>query len=217
MHNNHLPGKNKATLYVVSAASGAGKTSLVNAVLKQLSGIELSVSHTTRARRDGEKDGVNYHFVTIAEFNAMVAAKDFFEYAEVFGNMYGTSRQHIQRQLDQGNDVILEIDWQGARQIRQLVDNCKTVHILPPSINILRQRLMARGQDDETVIAQRMQAAVNEISHYAEYDYLIINDDFAQARDELAAIIVSNRLLRVRQQQKYADLLSELLTTNITT
>jgi len=214
MHNDYSTGNKKAILYVVSAASGAGKTSLVNAVLKQLPGVELSVSHTTRARREGETDGVDYHFVSMAKFNAMVAAKDFFEYARVFGNMYGTSRQHIQQQLDQGNDVILEIDWQGARQIRQLVDNCKTVHILPPSIRVLRERLMARGQDDDAVIGQRMQAAVNEISHYAEYDYLIINDDFALARDELAAIIMSNRLLLEHQQQQYVDLLSELLTTN---
>jgi len=201
----------KGILYVISAASGAGKTSLVNALLKQLPELEVSVSHTTRVKREGEKEGVNYHFVDTQSFKQMVEAGDFFEHATVFGNMYGTSRQHIQQQLLRGKDVILEIDWQGARQIRQQVDDCKTIHILPPSIRALRQRLTSRGQDGDEVIEQRMHAAMSEMSHYAEYDYLVINDDFEEARDNLAAIIVANRLLMPLQQRRQAALLAELL------
>lgn len=202
----------KGTLYVISAASGAGKTSLVSAVLQQVSDLEVSVSHTTRKPREGEVDGVNYHFVDADVFEAMVANGDFFEHATVFGNMYGTSRQHIQEQLLKGKDVILEIDWQGARQIRQLVTDCKSIYIAPPSIAVLRERLNSRGQDDEAVIEKRMHEAVSEMSHYAEFEYLVINDDFDEAREELAAIILADRMLLERQQQKYAELLAELLT-----
>lgn len=202
----------KGTLYVISAASGAGKTSLVSAVLGQVSDIEVSVSHTTRQPREGEVDGVNYHFVTTDVFENMVAQGDFFEHATVFGNMYGTSRQHIQEQLLKGNDVILEIDWQGARQIRQLVTDCKSIYIAPPSIAVLRERLNSRGQDDEAIIEKRMREAVSEMSHYAEFEYLVINDDFDTARTELAAIILANRMLLERQQQNHAALLAELLT-----
>ncbi len=202
----------KGMLYVISAASGAGKTSLVSSLLKQLPDLEVSVSHTTRPMREGEVNGVNYHFVDKTAFDEMVVAGDFFEYANVFGNMYGTSRQHIQEQLLKGKDVILEIDWQGTRQIRQLVSNCKTIHVLPPSTRALRERLQSRGQDADDVIEQRMREAVNEMSHYAEYDYLVINDDFDTARDNLAAIIEGNRMLLEHQQQKHADLLTELLT-----
>ncbi|MCG6938755.1 MAG: guanylate kinase [Gammaproteobacteria bacterium] len=201
----------KGTLYVISAASGAGKTSLVSAVLKQVPGIVVSVSHTTRAPRPGEVDGVNYHFVDSNTFLAMVDTGDFFEYAMVFGNMYGTSRQHIQEQLLDGKDVILEIDWQGARQIRQQASDCKAIFILPPSIAALRERLTSRGQDDEEVINKRMREAVSEMSHYAEFEYLVINDDFDEARDNLAAIIMGQRMLSVRQQQKHAKLLADLL------
>lgn len=202
----------KGTLYVISAASGAGKTSLVSAVLRQVSDIEVSVSHTTRKPREGEVDGVNYHFITTDVFESMVANGDFFEHATVFGNMYGTSRQHIQEQLLKGNDVILEIDWQGARQIRQLVTDCKSIYIAPPSIAVLRERLNSRGQDDEAIIEKRMREAVSEMSHYAEFGYLVINDDFDTAREELAAILLGNRMLLERQQQKHATLLAELLT-----
>lgn len=202
----------KGTLYVISAASGAGKTSLVSAVLGQVSDIEVSVSHTTRQPREGEVDGVNYHFVTTDVFENMVARGDFFEHATVFGNMYGTSRQHIQEQLLKGNDVILEIDWQGARQIRKLVTDCKSIYIAPPSIAVLRERLNSRGQDDEAIIEKRMREAVSEMSHYAEFEYLVINDDFDTARTELAAIILANRMLLERQQQNHAALLAELLT-----
>lgn len=207
----------KGTLYVISAASGAGKTSLVSAVLKQVSAIEVSVSHTTRQPRAGEVDGVNYHFIAVDKFATMVADGDFFEHATVFGNMYGTSRQHIQEQLLTGKDVILEIDWQGARQIRQLVKDCKSIYIAPPSIAVLRQRLTSRGTDDATIIDRRMREAVSEMSHYAEFEYLVINDNFDTAREELAAIILADRMLLERQQQKHAGLLAELLTTELLT
>ena len=201
----------KGSLYVISAASGAGKTTLVSAMLQQVSDIEVSVSHTTRIPREGEVDGVNYHFVDKAKFQEMVEAGAFFESAEVFGNMYGTSRQHLQEQLLNGKDVILEIDWQGARQIRKLITDCKSIYIAPPSITALRQRLSKRGQDNEAVINKRMREAVSEMSHYAEYEYLVINDDFDEARDNLAAIIKGNRMLFEHQQQKHAQLLVELL------
>ena len=202
----------KGTLFIVSAASGAGKTTLVNAVLAQVDDLVVSVSHTTRAPRDGEVDGMNYHFVDKQTFEAMVEDSEFFEHAAVFGNMYGTSRQHIQEQLLKGMDVILEIDWQGARQIRKLMPDCKSVYIVPPSTTALRERLDARGQDDDAVINKRMQEAISEMSHYVEFDYLIINDDFDEARENLAAIIKSNRMLHEHQQQKHAELLAQLLT-----
>jgi guanylate kinase len=201
------------TLYVISAASGAGKTSLVNAVLEQVDELVVSVSHTTRAPREGEVDGVNYHFVDKTTFEKMVEAGEFFEHATVFGNMYGTSQQHLQQQLQSGMDVILEIDWQGARQIRQLMA-CRSIYIVPPSTSALRERLDARGQDDDTIIDKRMREAISEMSHYVEFDYLIINDDFAEAKDNLAAIIKGNRMLHERQQQKHADLLAQLLSVN---
>ena len=202
----------KGTLFIVSAASGAGKTTLVNAVLEQVDDLVVSVSHTTRVPRDGEVGGVNYHFVDKQTFEAMVENSEFFEHAAVFGNMYGTSRQHIQEQLLKGMDVILEIDWQGARQIRRLMPDCKSVYIVPPSTTALRERLDARGQDDDAVINKRMQEAISEMSHYVEFDYLIINDDFDEARENLAAIIKGNRMLHEHQQQKNAELLAQLLT-----
>jgi len=201
----------KGTLFVISAASGAGKTSLVKSVLQHVSDIEVSVSHTTRAPREGEVDGVDYHFVDKEAFQTMVDDGEFFESATVFGNMYGTSRQHIEEQLLKGKDVILEIDWQGAQQIRQLINDCRTIYVVPPSVAALRERLTSRGQDDESVINQRMQEAISEMSHYVEFDYLIINDDFDEARDNLAAIIKGNRMLHEHQQLKNADLLAKLL------
>ncbi len=169
------------------------------------------MSHTTRAPREGEVDGVNYHFIDKETFEAMVEGGEFFEYATVFGNMYGTSRQHIQEQLLKGKDVILEIDWQGARQIRKLIPDCKSVFIVPPSTAALRERLTSRGQDDEAIIDGRMREAISEMSHYVEFDYLIINDDFDEARENLAAIIKGNRMLHEHQQQKHAELLAQLL------
>lgn len=204
----------KGTLYVISAASGTGKTSLVSALLQQMPDLVVSVSHTTRPPRPGEVDGVNYHFVDRETFASMATAGDFFESATVFGNMYGTSRQHIQEQLLKGKDVILEIDWQGARQIRQLVNDCKSIFILPPSTAALRTRLTSRGQDEEEVINRRMHEALNEMSHYVEFDYLVINDDFEEALNNLAAIITGERMRFERQQQFNADLLAELLEFN---
>lgn len=199
------------TLYIISAASGAGKTTLVSAVVQQLSDLEVSVSHTTRAPREGEVDGVNYHFVDTDKFETMVEDGEFIEYAIVFGNMYGTSRQHIQDQLLKGKDVILEIDWQGARQIRKLMPECRSIFIVPPSTSALRERLTSRGKDDEEVINKRMHEAISEMSHYVEFDYLIINDDFDEAKDNLASIIKGNRMLHEHQQQKHAELLAQLL------
>jgi len=204
----------KGRLYIISAASGAGKTTLVNAVLDQVDNVVVSVSHTTRVPREDEVDGVNYHFIAKDKFEAMVEGNEFFEYAVVFGNMYGTSRQHIQEQLLQGKDVILEIDWQGARQIRQLMGDCKSIYIVPPTVAALRERLNSRGQDDEAVIDQRMREAISEMSHYVEFDYLVINDDFNKARDNLAAIIMGNRMLHEHQQQIHAELLAQLLGSN---
>jgi guanylate kinase len=200
------------TLYVVSAPSGAGKTSLVRALLDSTGDeLVLSVSHTTRAPRPGEVDGRDYHFVDVETFRRMIDNEAFLEHARVFDNYYGTARQGIEAQLAQGRDVILEIDWQGARQVRQALPESVGIFILPPSREALQERLRARGQDDEAVIARRMQDAVNEMSHYGEYDYLVINEVFRTAHDELAAIIRSRRLCLAGQQQRHAVLLAALL------
>jgi guanylate kinase len=204
----------KGSLYIISAPSGAGKTSLVQAVLAVLPDVVVSVSHTTRRRREGEVDGRNYHFVDQQQFQQMIDNGAFLEHANVFGNHYGTSRQHIQQQLQDGQDVILEIDWQGARQIRQLMADCTSIFILPPSVQALQERLRGREQDSEDVIESRMREAVSEMSHYAEFDYIVINDDFEQARDELAAIFVGNRMRLEYQQQRHTDLLVDLLKQN---
>ena len=204
----------KGSLYIVSAPSGAGKTSLVNAIVAQLSDVVVSVSHTTRKMREGEVDGENYHFVDQPHFQRMIDNGEFLEYASVFGNHYGTSRQHIQEQLLSGKDVILEIDWQGARQIRQAMGGCKSIYILPPSVQALRDRLQGREQDSDDVIETRMREAVSEMSHYAEFDYIVINDEFDQAREELASIFVCNRLRLGHQQQTHAGLLADLLKLN---
>jgi guanylate kinase len=202
----------KGKLYVISAASGAGKTSLVSALLEQVADIEVSVSHTTRASREGEVDGVNYHFVDAVKFEEMVEAAEFFEHATVFGNMYGTSQRHVEQQLNSGKDVILEIDWQGARQIRQLIPECSTIYIAPPSASALRERLTSRGQDDDEIINRRMREAISEMSHYVEFDYLVINDEFDKAKENLIAIIMGNRMSIDRQQEEHAELLEKLLT-----
>ncbi len=203
----------KGTLYIISAPSGAGKTSLVQVLLGNVHDVVVSISHTTRNRRTGEVDGVNYHFIAQVKFEQMIKEGAFLEYAKVFDNYYGTSRQHIQEQLLQGKDVILEIDWQGARQIRQLDADCITIFILPPGIEALRQRLQQRAQDDAATIARRMRDAASEMSHYGEFDYIVVNDNFARACTELAAIFISNRMLKNNQQQKHADLLAALLTS----
>lgn len=203
------------TLYVVSAPSGAGKTSLVRALLESTGDrLALSISHTTRAPRPGEVDGRDYHFVSMETFRRMVEEGAFLEHAQVFDNAYGTARAGVEAQLAQGRDVILEIDWQGARQVRRALPESVGIFILPPSRAALEERLRARGQDDEAVIARRMRDAVNEMSHYGEYDYLVINEVFGTAHDELAAIIRSRRLRLPDQQQRHAGLLAALLASS---
>lgn len=199
------------TLYIVSAPSGAGKTSLVTALLDDLPFVRVSVSHTTRAARPGEVDGVNYHFTAVADFQAMIGRGEFLEHAEVFGNYYGTSHPWVKQALAQGHDLILEIDWQGAQQVRRLAPDARSIFILPPSTAALRQRLNSRGQDNSEVIETRMQQAAAEMSHYVEYDYLIINDDFHTALNELKSIFISARLQQAAQQQRHSQLLSSLL------
>lgn len=201
------------TLYTVSAPSGAGKTSLVAALVKADPGVRVSISHTTRERRSGEHDGVDYHFVSHAVFTAMLERNDFLEHATVFGNHYGTSRAWTLEQLSSGLDVILEIDWQGARQVREYVDGAQSIYILPPSRDTLEARLRSRNQDDDEVIGRRMHAAVSEMSHYDESDYLVINDHFETALDDLCAILRANRLRRQAQAIRRSALISNLLST----
>lgn len=201
----------KGTLYVVSAPSGAGKTSLVKAMLEQDSETVVSVSHTTRDMRPGEVDGVDYNFVSMDQFNQMIEDADFLEFAEVFTNKYGTSQRWVETQLAQGKDVILEIDWQGAQQIRRLMPDCLSIFILPPSRDVLEQRLKGRGTDSDEVIGLRMSEAASEMSHYPEYDYLVINDNFDTALKELHGIFLSQRMKIDRQKDHYHDLLVSLL------
>ncbi len=199
------------TLYIISAPSGAGKTSLVKALLEKLAGVTVSVSHTTRPARPGEQDGVDYHFVEKADFERLVAGREFLEHAQVFDNHYGTRRATVLEKLESGSDVILEIDWQGARQVFEAFPQAVRVFILPPSREALRQRLTGRGQDSEDVIDRRMADAVSEMSHYEEFDYLIFNDDFDTALGELIALFSARRLRSEAQQQRYASELRELL------
>ncbi len=203
------------TLYIISAPSGAGKSSLLRALLEsgRVDGVEISVSHTTRAARPGEVDGVDYHFVDMPAFEAMVAADDFLEHARVFDNCYGTSRSAVETRLADGVDVILEIDWQGARRVRELLPAAVSIFILPPTRAALEARLTGRGQDDAAVIARRMRDAVSEMSHYSEYDYLVINDDFQQAVDDLVAIFsgAGDALALAKQAETHSGLLASLL------
>lgn len=199
------------TLYIISAPSGAGKTSLVKALIDSEAQIRVSVSHTTRAMRPGEVDGVNYHFVSREQFHSMLDKTELLEHAEVFGNLYGTSQEWVKQTLRDGFDLILEIDWQGAQQVRRLMPEAKSIFILPPTQEALRHRLTNRGQDSGEIIERRMREAVSEMSHYVEYDYLLINDDFAHALSDLKAIFRANQLLQGPQQQRHSGLLSELL------
>jgi guanylate kinase len=205
MHNQ------TGTLYIFSAPSGAGKTSLVKALIEATQNLVVSVSHTTRAMRPGEEDGVHYHFITVDAFQQMVAAGQFLEHAQVFDNFYGTSQLAIEQQLAAGLDVILEIDWQGARQVRQRFSDAIGIFILPPSRMALEQRLSGRGTDSPEVVARRMRDAESEMAHYDEYDYLVINDDFQLALTDLRSILSSERLRLARQQQAHSQLLAELL------
>ena len=200
------------TLYIVSAPSGAGKSSLLRVLLESMGGeLVLSVSHATRDPRPGEVDGKDYHFVDVETFNELISQGAFLEHAQVFDNYYGTSRQSVEAQLSAGLDVILEIDWQGARLVRAQMPQAVGIFILPPSRDALRERLQDRGQDDDDVIERRMRDAVSEMSHYKEYDYLVINDVFQAAQDELAAIVHSHRLRLEVQGQRNAELLATLL------
>ncbi|NQD36475.1 guanylate kinase [Permianibacter sp. IMCC34836] len=201
------PGK----LFIISAASGTGKTTLVTALVKDMPGVIHSISTTTRAKRDGEVHGVHYNFVSVDEFKAMVARHAFYEHAEVHGNFYGTSREWVEARLAEGQDVILEIDWQGAAQMRKLMPACVTVFILPPSIAALESRLRGRGKDSEEVIQRRLAAAKGEIAHAPEYDYLIINDDLNQALTELKAVFLAERCQTAVQQQRHAQQMKALL------
>lgn len=184
----------RAQLFVVSAPSGAGKTSLIHTLVGGIDGLRVSVSHTTRGMRPGERPGVDYFFVDVPAFEDMVVREEFLEHARVFGNLYGTSRVEVDRALAAGQDLVLEIDWQGARRIRAIYPQVITIFILPPSIAELRKRLEARGEDRAEVIERRMQEAAAEMSHYAEYEYLVVNDDFARAADDLRAIVRASRL-----------------------
>jgi len=205
------------TLYLISAPSGAGKTSLVKALLTAAqasydgTGLCVSVSYTTRPERPGETNGENYHFVDVPTFRSMQDRGDFLEHAEVFGNFYGTSRSWVDARLAQGWDVILEIDWQGAAQIKTLMPSSVSIFILPPSRAALEERLTTRGQDDAAVIASRMAKAVNEMSHYEQADYLVINDIFATALQDLQSIFRANQLTRPYQASRHARLLASLL------
>ncbi len=201
----------KGTLFTVSAPSGAGKTSLVNALAGNMDGIRVSVSHTTRPRRPGEEDGVNYHFVDEERFRDMLADNAFLEHARVFDNYYGTSRQWVEDTLSAGNDVILEIDWQGAVQVHRLAPDSVGIFILPPSRETLRERLTTRGQDDEAVINRRIALAKEEMSHYVDADYLIINENFDIALGELRSVITAHRLMLDKQRHRHAPLLQDLL------
>lgn len=197
-------------LIVIAAPSGAGKTSLVKALLESVPDLVVSISHTTREPRPGEVDGQSYHFIDKAGFESLVGRNGFLEHASVFDNYYGTARESVEAQLLQGVDVILEIDWQGARQVRKRMA-CYSIFILPPSKVELERRLRGRGTDSEEVISRRMRDAQNEMSHYHEFDYVVVNDDFDQARAELANIIQMQRFKVDIQQKHLAPLLDDLL------
>ena len=200
-------------LYVISAPSGAGKTSLIKALREQMIDLGLSVSHTTRPKRPGEVDGQHYHFVSKSTFESMIAEGAFVEHALVFGNYYGTSKAAISTVLDQGQDLILEIDWQGAEQVRPLFPKAQSIFIRPPSREALRERLFGRGQDDADVIARRLAEAEREMQAYPNYDFLIINDDFSQALNQLRCIFESARLRTPRQAKTERTRLENLLNT----
>ena len=202
----------RGTLFIVAAPSGAGKSSIVNAVLARDPNLCLSISFTSRQPRPGERHAEHYHFVGKDEFEAMVAEGDFFEHALVHGDWKGTARQSVEPQLAAGKDVLLEIDWQGARQVRSKVPGAVSVFILPPSRQALEQRMRARGQDSEEVIAQRLAAAREEMGHYGEFDYVIVNETFAVAVDEMCAIFTASRLRREAQVARHGRLITALLT-----
>lgn len=200
----------KGNLFVVSAPSGAGKTSLVNALLEINKGIDLSVSYTTRAPRPGETDGKDYHFISRDNFLEMTQHGDFVESAEVYGNLYGTSQSWITREMSEGRDILLEIDWQGAAQVRKKFPDCISIFILPPSLQALESRLTGRKQDSAEVIERRLLAAQEDIGHVAEFDYVIINDILDMALQQFNAVVTAAGLGRERQLARHADLINQL-------
>lgn len=201
----------RGTLYIVSAPSGAGKSSIVNQVLARDPNISLSISFTSRAPRPGERHAEHYHFVDEAEFQRMIAAGDFFEHALVHGDWKGTARQSVEPMLAAGRDVLLEIDWQGARQVREKVPDAVGVFILPPSREALEERMRKRGQDSDDTIARRLAAAHEEMSHYHEFDYVIVNETFDTAVVEMCSIFTASRLRRDAQAQRHAAMIADLL------
>jgi guanylate kinase len=204
--DSNMPGN----LFIISAPSGAGKTSLVQSLLKHDPHIELSVSHTTRDPRSGEQNGKDYHFVSRETFLEMAKHGEFLESAEVYGNLYGTSQNRIRQEIARGRDILLEIDWQGAAQVRRLFPDCVSIFILPPSLAALEQRLKGRGKDSDTVIAKRMAAVSVDVSHVAEFNYVIINNDLNDALQELAAVVLSARLRSSQQLSRHQDLINQL-------
>jgi len=198
-------------LFVLAAPSGGGKTSLVRALLEREPGMRLSISYTTRPPRPGEQDGVDYRFVDEAKFNALQSAGEFLEHAYVHGNWYATSATWLRHEIEAGHDVLLEIDWQGARQVRRLIPEAVHVFILPPSLASLKERLEKRGQDSPEVIARRIEAAREEMRHCGDFDYVIMNQDFARAVDDLSVIVRAARLAAPRQQVRHAALIAQLL------
>ncbi|KGP63381.1 guanylate kinase [Legionella norrlandica] len=203
----------KGNLYIVAAPSGGGKTSLVKKLIETVCNIEVSISHTTRPMRPGESDGVDYFFVDDEQFISMVNEGAFIEHARVFNHLYGTSMAQINKRLKFGIDVVLDIDWQGAEQIRHSYPDAVSIFIIPPSLEALKERLMNRGQDKDHVISERMIKAKDELGHYPEFDYLIVNDNFEKAAMELQSIVIANRLKIERQVNKQAKLLSFLLSS----
>lgn len=203
--------KTLGTLYIVAAPSGGGKSSLVAQLLDTMKNVELSISHTTRDKRQGEIDGQHYFFADDELFKQMIQNDEFIEYAQVFSRYYGTSKQQIEERLEQGIDVVLDIDWQGAIQLRRLYEHVVSIFIIPPSLTVLRQRLDNRGRDNDSVIDSRMQQACAEISHFMEFDYLVVNDEFSQALKDLQTIIAARRLTVDVQHKNCAVLLSLLL------
>lgn len=199
------------TLFIFAAPSGAGKTSLVKAISEQIDNADVSISHTTRQPRRDEKDGVAYHFIDETEFKNLINQNQFLEYAKVFDHYYGTSRNWVEQQLALNRNIILEIDWQGAQQVKSQLRHSVSIFILPPNYHTLRDRLVGRQNDDQETIERRMSAAREEMSHYKEFDYIVINDDFEQAVAELKAIITATNLGRCRQSEFYDNFINEIM------